>query len=121
MLNSLRRLSYRPEVLGPVRKLGLSSILRRAYFHWACPEGRILQTEIAGIQARFHTHTPEELRILESAGGAGGEQRVLSRLIGFLKPGDVVFDIGANVGLYTVLLAKTVGDKGRVLAFEPDN
>jgi FkbM family methyltransferase len=121
MLNSLKRLSYRPEVLRSVRKLGLSSILRRAYFYCAQPEGRILQTKLAGIQARFYTHTPEEFRIVESAGGAGGEQRVLSRLIGFLKPGDVAFDVGANVGLYTVLLAKTVGDAGRVVAFEPDN
>jgi FkbM family methyltransferase len=121
MLTSLKRLSYRPEVIRPLRKLGLSSILRRAYFYCARPKGGIIQTEIAGIQARFYTHTPEDLRILESAGGAGGEQRVLSRLIDFLRPGDVAFDIGANVGLYTVLLAKTVGGAGRVVAFEPDH
>lgn len=38
----------------------------------------------------------------------------------FLKPVDVVFDIGANVGLYTVLLSKKVGDAGQVIAFEPE-
>ncbi|HJR76502.1 MAG TPA: FkbM family methyltransferase [Nitrospiraceae bacterium] len=37
----------------------------------------------------------------------------------FVKPGDVVLDIGANVGAHTLPLARLVGDKGRVIAFEP--
>ena len=36
-----------------------------------------------------------------------------------VKPGQKVIDIGANIGLYTLLLAKLVGDDGRVIAFEP--
>ncbi len=119
MFDSLKRLSYRPEVLKPIQKLGLSSVLRRAYFQVAKPRNGILETEVAGTRARFYARTPEELRILESAGGAGGEERVLSELVRFLKPGDAVLDIGANVGLYTVLLASNVGDHGLVIACEP--
>lgn len=37
-----------------------------------------------------------------------------------LGPGDVLFDVGAHVGYYTLLGARLVGDRGRVLAFEPD-
>ena len=37
-----------------------------------------------------------------------------------LSKGDTVVDIGANVGYYTLLGAKLVGDKGRVFAFEPE-
>jgi FkbM family methyltransferase len=33
--------------------------------------------------------------------------------------GDVVYDIGANVGFYTLLASNLVGDSGRVVAFEP--
>ncbi|MDX6691969.1 MAG: hypothetical protein QOG15_3426 [Solirubrobacteraceae bacterium] len=33
--------------------------------------------------------------------------------------GGVVYDIGANVGFFTVLAARMVGEGGRVLAFEP--
>jgi FkbM family methyltransferase len=35
-------------------------------------------------------------------------------------PGQVVLDIGANVGLYTAIAGTTVGPTGRVVAFEPD-
>lgn len=37
-----------------------------------------------------------------------------------LGAGDVVLDIGANVGYYTLLSSVLVGDNGRVFAFEPD-
>jgi FkbM family methyltransferase len=36
-----------------------------------------------------------------------------------IRLGDCVWDVGANVGYYTRLFAKHVGDKGKVFAFEP--
>jgi len=39
---------------------------------------------------------------------------------GELEAGDVVIDVGANVGYYTLIAAKLVGPQGRVYAFEPD-
>lgn len=38
---------------------------------------------------------------------------------GFLRPGMVVFDLGANFGQYTLLAARRVGEHGRVHSFEP--
>lgn len=38
----------------------------------------------------------------------------------FLRAGDTVVDVGANVGIFTVKAAKRVGDKGRVIAIEPE-
>ena len=36
-----------------------------------------------------------------------------------IKPGDVVYDIGANVGFYTLIASKLITNTGRVYAFEP--
>jgi FkbM family methyltransferase len=36
-----------------------------------------------------------------------------------LAPGDVCIDVGAHIGYYTLLAARTVGAGGRVYAFEP--
>lgn len=44
------------------------------------------------------------------------KQRLLARM---LAPGQVMFDLGANVGFYTLLAARRVGPGGRVVAFEP--
>ena len=37
-----------------------------------------------------------------------------------IKPGDTFVDVGASIGWYTVMASKLVGDKGRVIAFEPE-
>jgi len=37
-----------------------------------------------------------------------------------LKPGDYVLDVGANIGYYTLLFAKIVGNAGKVFGFEPE-
>lgn len=36
-----------------------------------------------------------------------------------LNPGDVFYDIGANAGYFTLVGAKAVGPRGRVIAFDP--
>jgi FkbM family methyltransferase len=49
--------------------------------------------------------------------------RVVQRsrfIIGHLKPGMRVLDIGANIGFYTTLLSGVVGKNGTVYSFEPD-
>lgn len=39
----------------------------------------------------------------------------------YLRPGDRFLDIGANVGIYTLLAASIVGEDGHIDAFEPNN
>ncbi len=44
------------------------------------------------------------------------EIKLLTRL---LRPGDRVWDVGANIGYYTLIAAGLVGPRGQVVAFEP--
>jgi len=37
----------------------------------------------------------------------------------FLNEGDIFIDIGANIGLYTLMAAKKIGPNGKVYSFEP--
>ena len=46
------------------------------------------------------------------------EPHVARELESRLKPGDTFVDAGANIGFYTVMAAKIVGPKGRVVAIE---
>ncbi|MEO8603829.1 MAG: FkbM family methyltransferase [bacterium] len=48
------------------------------------------------------------------------EPHVMSRLDALLPVGAVAWDIGANIGTYTLALARLVGPSGRVYAFEPN-
>ncbi|HWZ52123.1 MAG TPA: FkbM family methyltransferase [Granulicella sp.] len=47
------------------------------------------------------------------------EQRVHAALAGAVRPGDLVWDVGANVGVYSELFCQWVGSEGFVVAFEP--
>ena len=120
MVKWLKHMTYRPEIKALARAFGLRRVLRNCYYHWACPSDGILRVNIAGISALFSVNSAGEMRNLDPAGGAQGEQAILQLLASKVRPGDTVYDIGANVGLYSVLLATAVGERGEVIAFEPD-
>ncbi len=49
---------------------------------------------------------------------AEGENVLMSK---FISEGDIVLDIGANIGTTTLSLSKNVSDSGKVIAFEPQD
>ena len=68
----------------------------------------------------------EAAGLLFNAGGGNAsfalgtsEPEVQRAFVELLSPGQVVFDVGAASGLYTVIAARRVGESGRVVAFEP--
>lgn len=50
----------------------------------------------------------------------GGVEAVVQRTLAqTLEPGQVVYDVGANIGFFTIICSRLVGPQGRVYAFEP--
>lgn len=47
------------------------------------------------------------------------ELPIQTALTKYLKPNSVFYDIGANIGFFTVIAARLVGQSGQVYAFEP--
>jgi len=63
-----------------------------------------------------------QIRLSHASGHAvliGYDRAAQEFLARQVKPGDTVFDVGANCGQYTLLLARAVGSRGRVVACEP--
>jgi FkbM family methyltransferase len=50
---------------------------------------------------------------------ARNEDKFSTSLLASVRPGDTVWDVGANVGHYTTQLAEAVTAAGEVIAFEP--
>ena len=47
------------------------------------------------------------------------EEKFHHQISAELRQGDVVWDVGANLGYYTNIFAEKTGSTGRVFAFEP--
>ena len=51
--------------------------------------------------------------------GSGYEDKFGEAMLSEIREGDCVWDVGANVGLYTSQFAERLGGKGTAIAFEP--
>lgn len=67
-----------------------------------------------GRGLRLRTGPSTLMRVVSTVEGD-----VEATLLDLLGDGDTVYDIGANVGWFSLLAARTVGSRGRVVAFEP--
>lgn len=57
------------------------------------------------------------LFILAQPQSETGEDKAMHAAV---RAGDIVYDIGAHLGLYTIVLSRLVGENGKVFAFEPN-
>src|SRR5438067_2438972 len=77
-----------------------------------CTAGRGVPRRIGGEVVRFPARW---CRYYEAA----YEPETFRFLAAQCRPGSTVLDIGAHLGLFTVIMARRVGPGGRVLSFEP--
>ena len=51
--------------------------------------------------------------------GRGYEKSFRTAMFSCIRPGDCVWDVGANIGLYSELFAAAAGPAGKIISFEP--
>jgi FkbM family methyltransferase len=99
-------------------KVSLAAVAYQAISFGRRMAGKSDSTIIERNGIRYHLDLNEGIDFSIYLLGAfePGTRKTLQELI---KPGDTVFDIGANIGAHTLGIAQSVGNTGRVYAFEP--
>lgn len=64
--------------------------------------------------------SPDARLMLVMPGREGFEGSLLDAASEFVRPGDVVWDVGGNLGIFTFAAASRCGPEGSVLCIEPD-
>jgi len=111
----------------------MSILLKFLVLHWPFRflKGRLLNKLIASAPAlkgdftcclengeKLELRHEEELGRVISVLGTyePGELKYIREV---LRPGDSVFDVGANIGVFSIVMATSVGDQGYVYSVEP--
>lgn len=108
-----------PDRASMVRRLACAPVIGRV-IHWIGSRYRegsvttIRYGHAAGLRWRRHHRYVSGYRL------GIYELEVQDALVQLIRPGMRVFDIGANTGFFTLLLAKLVGPDGEVIAVDPD-
>ena len=100
------------------RKLGKKLLLDRVLKPVLPSPPKGFEAELPG-GGRVFLHYREDIGLVTFLAG-GFERAELEQARLLARVGTTAVDVGANVGVYTVVLARAVGEEGRVLAFEPD-
>jgi len=108
--SSLRSVLRRIPFLGDLLARIAPKILPRDSLVWV----RIRRGPAAGLWMRLNARTG---RTVQQASGEPGMQRAL---LDHLRPGMTFYDLGANIGFFSLIAAQLVGPQGRVFAFEAD-
>lgn len=121
--NGIRRFSYHPFVVKIIKSLNIRTPMRWLYYLLAKQKDNKKRIYFSGIEALFLIDTPLKLRSVETPfrEGMGDERAALNKLLNYIEPLDVIYDIGANIGVHTVFMAKKTGPYGKVVAFEPES
>jgi FkbM family methyltransferase len=114
-----RLLLHAPAPLRSLRNAPLIGGLIHRFSHKMLPADEKVWVQVEegpakGIWLRLNPRTGQHY--LRGEGEQATQQVLLERL----KPGMVFYDLGANIGFFSMLAARLVGAGGKVVSFEPD-
>ena len=88
-------------------------IIRGGWFKYP----RSIDVSLDGLAASFMTLSASHEANLANL---GGEREFLEEFVSAIKPKDIIWDIGASTGTFSVFAALKTGKNGRVIALEPE-
>ena len=108
-----------PNSMRYVRKVPYFGRLVRELCDRLFPRGQLVWTRIRTGPAR-EIWMELNPRTGQSYLHAQVEQTVQEFMVEQLRPGMIFYDLGANIGFFSLLAARLVGPQGKVFSFEPD-
>lgn len=99
-----------------IKGTALEIAARQLYYRWF---GKFVRKPLTLGPLKLSFRVPTAIEADELA-TFGGERDILERFVQELPPGSAVWDIGANIGMWALFCGAKLGDKGTVIAFEPD-
>jgi FkbM family methyltransferase len=123
LIERIKKFTFNSYVMEATKCFGFRNFMRNVYYLLTRPKIQKRKISFDGIEAFFRVSSADELRLVEIPfeDGMGNEKFVLGKLLQSLYLGDVVFDIGASIGIHTVFMAKKVDRSGLVIAIEPED
>jgi FkbM family methyltransferase len=97
-------------IVGPCLRWASAKIVPRQSLVWV----QVQHGPAAGLWLRLNPRTGRNAFL------GAGEPEVQRALQKHLRPGMTVYDLGANIGFFSLLAARLVGHDGHVTAFEAD-
>ncbi len=105
-----------------VRALKLTGLAKRIYWLFFHPIRGWRKLRFGDLEARFAVDDFENLFYVDNIVNKNiDEMYFLRALTQNLGPGDSFYDVGASVGIFSILAAQRVGPSGQVISFEPEN
>ena len=98
-----------------ISKFALVRKLYHSLHHYVMPKSAVVHGHVMYVNPRDESCMTESL-VLRGV----WEEQMTKLFQSIAKEGMVVVDLGANIGYYTLIAAKLVGEKGKVFAFEPE-
>ena len=116
MLNPLN--SFRIVLVKALKKVlgGVSFRGKGTLLSLLCPRDREIEIDVAGY--RFRCNLAEHIQ--RTIFMWGYDQDAFQFIRSRVRPGDTFVDVGANVGVYSLIASQIVGPAGRVISVEPN-
>lgn len=116
IVQSMKLRFYRGVVRTIARRFGLNEVGRQILWTYIEKFGNPIRVEIGPGAGTFDVATWEEYSVLNNA--LETERPIIAAMAEVTEPTDTIWDVGANIGTYTVLLGSDLST-GEVVSVEP--